>query len=79
MPAAAAASENGRRGIPGVCHESFGIPDCKSAYSTSILTYLEQLKPISDSADSLEQQIGEFFSQFRSHDRMPAADPSYKF
>jgi len=49
-----------------LARDSFGIPDCENAYSTLILTYLEQLKRISDSADSLEQQIGELFSQFHS-------------
>lgn len=45
---------------------SFGIPDCEGTYSMLILTYLEQMQNLTDSAASLERRMGELFSQFDS-------------
>lgn len=50
-----------------LARNSFGVPDCEGAYSMLILTYLQQLQNLLDSAASLEQRIGEIFSQFHSN------------
>ena len=65
-------ASNGRFGewkarqLKELARDSFGIPDCESAYSALLLMYLNQLQSLQDSAASLERKIGELFSQFDS-------------
>ena len=44
-----------------LARDSFGVPDCEGIYSMLILTYLEQMQHLLDSADSLKLKIGELF------------------
>lgn len=50
----------------GLARDGFDISDCEGTYSMLILTYLEQMQNLTDSAASLEQRMGELFSQFDS-------------
>ena len=66
------AASNGRFGewkareLRELARGSFGVPDCEGVYSMLILTYLEQLQSLLNRAASLEQRMGEIFSQFHS-------------
>ena len=65
-------ASNGRFGewkaqeLRALARNSFGVPDCEGVYSMLILTYLEQMQHLLDSAASLERRMGELFSQFDS-------------
>lgn len=66
------AASNGRFGewkarqLKELAKDSFGIPDCESAYSTLLLMHLDQLQSLQDGAAALERRMGELFSQFDS-------------
>lgn len=65
-------ASNGRFGewkaqqLKELARDSFGIPDCESAYSTLLLMHLDQLQSLQDGAAALERRMGELFSQFDS-------------
>lgn len=65
-------ASNGRFGewkaqeLRALARNSFGVSDCEGVYSMLILTYLEQMRYLLDSAASLERRMGELFSQFDS-------------
>lgn len=49
-----------------LARNSFGVLDRENIYSMLLLTYLEQMQNLTDSAASLEQRMGELFSRFDS-------------
>lgn len=65
-------ASNGRFGewkaqqLKELARNSFGIPDCESAYSTLLLMHLDQLQSLQNGAAALERRMGELFSQFDS-------------
>ena len=66
------AASNGRFGewkarqLKELAKDSFGIPDCESAYSTLLLMHLDQLQSLQDGTAALERRMGELFSQVDS-------------